>query len=69
MCLGNLTGWCTFLHGYYREAHKEAHVAVGDESTEEFLSSQDRLGQFVKNNLFGADDLLRHEKQLLENLR
>jgi type I restriction enzyme M protein len=35
--------------------HKEAEVTVGDESTEEFLSIQDRLGDFAKRHLFGAD--------------
>lgn len=34
--------------------HAEARVAVGEESTTEFLSIQDRLGAFVANNLFGA---------------
>lgn len=35
--------------------HAEAEVAVGEESTDEFLSIQDRLGDFVSRNLFGAD--------------
>jgi type I restriction enzyme M protein len=35
--------------------HAEAEIAVGAESTEEFLSIQDRLGAFVATNLFGAD--------------
>jgi type I restriction enzyme M protein len=38
-----------------RRFHRESKVAIGDESTEEFLSIQQRLGQFVKTNLFGAD--------------
>lgn len=38
-----------------RRFHKEAQIAVGDESTEEFVSIQQRLGEFVKKNLFGAD--------------
>nr|WP_235880385.1 N-6 DNA methylase [Polyangium aurulentum] len=33
----------------------QANVAAGNESTEEFLSIQQRLGEFVKKNLFGAD--------------
>jgi type I restriction enzyme M protein len=33
----------------------EAKVEPGAESTEEFLSIQERLGAFVKKNLFGAD--------------
>lgn len=35
--------------------HEEAKVPVGEESTNEFLSIQDRLGAFVSNNLFGGD--------------
>jgi type I restriction enzyme M protein len=35
--------------------HEEAQVAVGAESTDEFLSIQDRLSQFAQENLFGAD--------------
>lgn len=33
----------------------EAKIEPGAESTEEFLSIQERLGEFVKRNLFGAD--------------
>ena len=32
-----------------------ADIALDDESTEEFLSVQERLASFVKQNLFGAD--------------
>jgi type I restriction enzyme M protein len=35
--------------------HEEAEVPVGAESTDEFLSIQDRLAQFVRTHLFGAD--------------
>ena len=35
--------------------HAEARVALGEESTDEFLSIQERLGAFVTTNLFGAD--------------
>ena len=35
--------------------HKEAEIAIGDESTEEFFSIQERLRSFVSKNLFGAD--------------
>lgn len=35
--------------------HEEAKIAIGDESTEDFLSIQLRLGDFLKKNLFGAD--------------
>ena len=35
--------------------HADAHVPVGEESTDEFLSIQDRLGAFVSENLFGSD--------------
>lgn len=35
--------------------HAEADVAVGEESTDEFISIQDRLGAFVNGNLFGSD--------------
>jgi type I restriction enzyme M protein len=35
--------------------HAEAEVAIGAESTDEFLSIQDRLGAFVSRNLFGGD--------------
>ncbi|MEW6732130.1 MAG: N-6 DNA methylase, partial [Acidobacteriota bacterium] len=38
-----------------RRFHEEAKVDVGDESTEEFLTIQERLAEFVKKNLFGAD--------------
>ncbi len=38
-----------------KKFHADAEVAVGDESTDEFLSIQDRLGAFVSRNLFGAD--------------
>lgn len=38
-----------------RRFHREANVEVGVESTEEFVSIQQRLGEFVKKNLFGAD--------------
>jgi len=39
-------------------AHKfqaEKGIQPGDESTQEFLSIQERLAEFVKKNLFGAD--------------
>jgi type I restriction enzyme M protein len=35
--------------------HEEAKIAIGDESTEDFVSIQQRLGDFLKKNLFGAD--------------
>ncbi len=35
--------------------HEEAKVPLGIESTEEFISIQDRLGEFTRKNLFGAD--------------
>jgi len=38
-----------------KKFHAEAEVAVGDVSTDEFLSIQDRLADFVSRNLFGAD--------------
>ncbi|MEQ8767593.1 MAG: N-6 DNA methylase [Planctomycetota bacterium] len=38
-----------------KQFHADAEVAVGDESTDEFLSIQDRLGSFVRSSLFGAD--------------
>lgn len=38
-----------------RRFHGEAKVDVGDESTEEFLLIQQRLAEFVKKNMFGAD--------------
>lgn len=38
-----------------KKFHADAEVAVGEESTDEFLSIQDRLGAFVSNNLFAAD--------------
>ncbi len=38
-----------------KKFHADAEVAVGEESTDEFLSIQDRLGDFVARNLFGAD--------------
>jgi type I restriction enzyme M protein len=38
-----------------RRFHSEAAVPVGEESTAEFLSIQDRLAAFVSRNLFGAD--------------
>lgn len=39
-----------------RRFHEEAEVPVGAESTDEFVSIQERLGEFVKSKLFGADD-------------
>ncbi len=39
-----------------RRFHDEARVPAGAESTDEFLSIQERLGDFVRSNLFGADD-------------
>jgi type I restriction enzyme M protein len=38
-----------------KKFHADAEVLVGEESTDEFLSIQDRLGDFVSRNLFGAD--------------
>jgi type I restriction enzyme M protein len=38
-----------------RRLHHEANVPSGEESTDEFLSIQDRLVDFVEHNLFGAD--------------
>lgn len=38
-----------------RRLHEEAQVPSGEESTDEFLSIQDRLINFVEHNLFGAD--------------
>lgn len=35
--------------------HNEANVPSGEESTDDFLSIQDRLIDFVEHNLFGAD--------------
>lgn len=35
--------------------HEEKGIELGAESTQEFISIQDRLGEFVKKNLFGAD--------------
>ena len=38
-----------------RGLHDEANVPSGEESTDDFLSIQDRLIDFVEHNLFGAD--------------
>ena len=38
-----------------RHLHDEANVPSGEESTDDFLSIQDRLVEFVEHNLFGAD--------------
>src|SRR5581483_6001960 len=38
-----------------RRFHDEEAVAVGDESTDEFVSIQDRLRDFVRKNMLGAD--------------
>jgi type I restriction enzyme M protein len=38
-----------------RRFHREAQVAIGDESSAEFFSIQKRLGNYVSENLFGAD--------------
>lgn len=38
-----------------RRFHAEAKVPLGAESTAEFLSIQDRLADYVRRNLFGAD--------------
>jgi type I restriction enzyme M protein len=38
-----------------RRFHEEAKVSVGAESTQEFLSIRDRLADFARSNLFGAD--------------
>lgn len=38
-----------------RSLHDEEEVPCGEESTDEFLSIQDRLIHYVENNLFGAD--------------
>ena len=38
-----------------KKFHADARVPVGEESTVEFLSIQDRLGAFVAENLFGSD--------------
>ena len=38
-----------------RWLHDEANVPSGEESTDDFLSIQDRLIDFVEHNLFGAD--------------
>ena len=38
-----------------KKFHSEADISVGEESTSEFLSIQDRLCDFVLHNLFGAD--------------
>jgi type I restriction enzyme M protein len=35
--------------------HELANVAAGEESTDDFLSIQDRLTHYVEHNLFGAD--------------
>jgi len=39
-----------------RRFHEEAQVAIGNESTDEFLSIRERMAEFVKNKLFAADD-------------
>lgn len=38
-----------------RALHTEKNVEIGDESTEEFGSIQERLAKFTHNNLFGGD--------------
>jgi len=38
-----------------KKFHAEAEVAIGQESTEEFLSIQQQLIEFATKNLFGAD--------------
>ncbi len=38
-----------------RRFHADAEIALGAESTEEFLSIQERLADYVQHNLFGAD--------------
>jgi type I restriction enzyme M protein len=38
-----------------RRLHDEAHVPSGEESTDDFLTIQDRLIDFVEHKLFGAD--------------
>ena len=38
-----------------KKFHADSEVAVGEESTDEFLSIQDRLGDFVSRKLFGGD--------------
>lgn len=38
-----------------RQLHAMAQVEAGEESTDDFLSLQDRLVQYVEHNLFGAD--------------
>lgn len=38
-----------------KRMHVEAQVAIGNESTDEFLSIRDRLSDFASNKLFGAD--------------
>jgi type I restriction enzyme M protein len=38
-----------------RQFHREANIQIGDESTSEFLSIQEQLAAFTKENLFGAD--------------
>ena len=38
-----------------RRFHERAKIEPGEESTDEFLSMQDRLIDFVEHNLFGAD--------------
>ena len=43
------------LNHLNNKLHADAHVPIGEESTDEFLSIQDRLGGFVSENLFGSD--------------
>lgn len=38
-----------------RRFHTEANLRIGAESTEEFLSIQDRLSEYASTKLFGAD--------------
>ncbi len=38
-----------------RTLHDEKNVEIGDETTEEFGSIQERLGKFSRSNLFGCD--------------
>ena len=45
----------TTLDHLNKRFHDDAEVAVGEESTDEFLSIQDRLRDYVSRNLFGAD--------------
>ncbi len=44
----------TLAH-FAHKFHEENGTEAGSESTQEFNSIQDRLGEFVKKNLFGAD--------------